>query len=84
VPGRSGDLVYVLHPGWVTSTSDATHGSPYDYDQRVPIVFYGAGIVPGQYTSPASPADIVPTLSAITGIRMPKTDGKALEEALAR
>lgn len=79
VPGRSGDLVFILQRNWVTST-DATHGTPYDYDARVPVVFLGAGIKPGQYTSDASPVDIVPTLSALTGVKMPKTDGKVLKE----
>jgi predicted AlkP superfamily pyrophosphatase or phosphodiesterase len=83
VPGRSGDLVYVLERNWVTG-SDATHGSPYDYDTRVPVVFYGAGITPGQYTSDASPADIVPTLSVLTGVKMPRTDGQVLREAIGR
>jgi predicted AlkP superfamily pyrophosphatase or phosphodiesterase len=81
VAGRSGDLAYVLERNWVTA-SDATHGSPYDYDARVPVVFYGAGIAPGQYTSEATPADIVPTLSVITGVKMPKMDGRVLEEAI--
>jgi predicted AlkP superfamily pyrophosphatase or phosphodiesterase len=83
VAGRSGDLMYVLQPGWVTS-SDATHGSPYEYDRRVPVIFYGAGIAPGQYTSAASPADIAPTLSAVTGVRLPKVDGRVLQDALAK
>jgi predicted AlkP superfamily pyrophosphatase or phosphodiesterase len=79
VAGRSGDLVFILQRNWVTS-ADATHGTPYDYDTRVPVVLMGAGIKPGQYASEASPADIVPTLSALTGVKMPRTDGKVLKE----
>lgn len=80
VPGRSGDLAFVLERNWVT-TQDATHGTPYDYDTRVPVVFYGAGIRAGQYTSEATPADIAPTLSALTGIRMANIEGRVLSEA---
>ena len=79
VPGRSGDLFFVLHRNWVTS-ADANHGTPYDYDTRVPLVFYGRGITAAQIASEATPADIVPTLSALTGIRMPKVDGKVLKD----
>ena len=32
---------------------------------------------------PPAPADIVPTLSALTGVRMSRTDGRVLREALA-
>ena len=46
---RSGDLVarvkkYVYLGGYVGGTG---HGTPYDYDRHVPIVFLGPGITPG-------------------------------------
>jgi hypothetical protein len=37
----------------------------------------------GQYTSPATPADIAPTLAALAGVPMADTDGRVLREALA-
>ena len=80
--GRSGDLVVVFERNW-TGATGANHGSPQDYDTRVPLAFLGAGIAPGQHASVASPADIVPTLSALTGVRMSRTDGRVLREALA-
>ena len=66
-----------------TGATGANHGSPQDYDTRVPLAFLGAGIAPGQHAVAASPADIVPTLSALTGVRMARTDGRVLREALA-
>ena len=60
-----------------------THGSANADDQRVPIMFYGAGIKAGQYNDAASPADLTPTLAAIVGITMPQAQGKALSSALA-
>jgi predicted AlkP superfamily pyrophosphatase or phosphodiesterase len=89
-PERSGDVWIGLKPGWVPSARTAggwsggtTHGSGNEYDQRVPIILFGAGIKRGQYTPPATPADIAPTLAAISGVRIARTDGRVLREALA-
>jgi predicted AlkP superfamily pyrophosphatase or phosphodiesterase len=81
-PGRTGDLAFVYERNW-TGPTGANHGSPQDYDARVPLMFLGAGIAPGQHAGTASPVDIVPTLSVLTGVRMPRTDGRVLREALA-
>ena len=81
-PGRSGDLVVIFERNW-TGATGANHGSPQDYDTRVPLAFLGAGIAPGQHTVAATPVDIVPTLSVLTGVRMSRTDGRVLREALA-
>ena len=77
-PGRSGDLIVALKPGWVEIAAGATHGSANPDDQRVPILFYGHGVKPGKYQQAASPADVTPTLAKIAGITMPKAEGHAL------
>ncbi len=77
VPGRSGDIVFVAKPGWMISAAGTTHGSASADDQRVPLLFYGRGIKPGQYQDPASPADLTPTLAAISGLTM-KAEGHPL------
>ena len=59
-----------------------THGSPYPYDQRVPLVFFGDHIAKGHFTETCSPADIAPTLSRITGVPLPTATGRVLKEAL--
>jgi hypothetical protein len=82
VPDRSGDMFLVPRPYWITNLTGTTHGSPQAYDREVPVLLFGAGIKPGRYAEPASPADIVPTLAALTGVQMPKTDGRVLREAL--
>ncbi|MBL7877809.1 MAG: alkaline phosphatase family protein, partial [Cyclobacteriaceae bacterium] len=48
-PKRSGDIAYVLEPGWFSSNgvTGTTHGSGYSYDTHVPILFYGSGIKKG-------------------------------------
>jgi hypothetical protein len=81
-PGRSGDLILVPKAYWLMSTGTTTHGTWYGYDQHVPVVLYGAGIKPGRYWEAASPADIAPTLAALCGITMARTDGRVLAEAL--
>jgi predicted AlkP superfamily pyrophosphatase or phosphodiesterase len=82
-PGRSGDLILVPKAYWLMSTGTTTHGTSYGYDQHVPVVLFGAGIKPGHYWEAASPADLAPTLAALCGITMARTDGRVLAEALA-
>jgi predicted AlkP superfamily pyrophosphatase or phosphodiesterase len=84
VPDRSGDVVLVFDPYWIAQSTGTTHGSPYAYDQRVPLVLLGAGIAPGRYLTTAGPVDIAPTLAHLAGIAMARTDGRILIEALAR
>jgi predicted AlkP superfamily pyrophosphatase or phosphodiesterase len=82
-PGRSGDVIVMPDPYWMArSGSGTTHGSPYDYDQRVPVLFAGAGIKPGRYLVPASPADIAPTLAYLAGITVSHADGQVRTEAI--
>ena len=83
VPGRSGDLVVIPNPYWQNSTTGTTHGTAYAYDQRVPVVLAGAGIAPGTYLVAATPADIVTTFAWLTGVTLPRADGRVLVEALA-
>jgi predicted AlkP superfamily pyrophosphatase or phosphodiesterase len=76
-PGRSGDVVFATRPGWMLSASGTTHGSANPDDQRVPLLFYGRGIKAGTYQDAATPADLTPTLAAISGLTM-KAEGRAL------
>jgi predicted AlkP superfamily pyrophosphatase or phosphodiesterase len=90
--GRSGDLVIAPRPYWTWDYSSpgnpryaaATHGTPYDYDQRVPVFLMGYGVQPGVYENAATPADIAPTLASLCGITLAPRDGRVLSEALAK
>ena len=63
----------------------ATHGSPWDQDAHVPIIFYGRWIKPGDYTTFARTVDIAPTLAAIIGVKPTETlDGVVLKDAIRR
>ncbi|MBM3750175.1 MAG: hypothetical protein FJW21_03195 [Acidimicrobiia bacterium] len=83
-PGNSGDLMLILSPFWMaqSTSSMTTHGTPWGYDTRVPVLFAGAGITPGRHLDPASPADIAPTLAAVLGLTLTRVDGHPLTPAL--
>lgn len=90
--GRSGDLYVLQKPYWLTDTSaegskratGTGHGTPYNYDQHVPVFFMGFGIQPGEYFESVTPADIAPTLGALTGVTLATRDGRVLAEALRK
>lgn len=85
-PERSGDFIVLLQQR-VTPIADtsrgyvATHGSPWDYDRRVPILFWRKGMTRFEQPSPVETADILPTLAAL--IRVPilpgTIDGRCLD-----
>ena len=78
VPGRSGDLVLVLSENSIASSAAATHGTARDYDQAIPLIFYGAGVRPGVYDDAASSADIAASFAARIGVRLTAPDGRPL------
>jgi|CXWL01.1.fsa_nt_gi predicted AlkP superfamily pyrophosphatase or phosphodiesterase len=64
---------------YLTSSRGGTgHGSPYDYDSHVPLVFMGGGIRPGTYAGDTGPEDIAPTLGALLGLDYPLQDARRL------
>jgi len=71
-PPRSPHLMVVLKRHYYVSSEDRRggtgHGTVYDYDRHVPIIWMGAGIKPGHHTAPAGPEDIAPTLARMLGI----------------
>lgn len=82
-PGRSGDFMLTPKQNWlIRGGTGTTHGTVHPYDRRVPVMLFGAGIRRGSYGSVASPADIAPTLAALTGVSLPQAQGRALTEAL--
>ena len=61
------------------------HGSPYDYDRHVPIIFMGPDIKKGQFQRACGPEDIAPTLAYWLGLDYPKEqDSRLLLEATQR
>jgi predicted AlkP superfamily pyrophosphatase or phosphodiesterase len=81
---RSGDVLIVSEPGYISySKTGSTHGSPYNYDTHVPLLFFGKGIKHGQTLQKTEITDIAPTISALLGISFPNgAIGKPLEFVL--
>ncbi|MFL6734641.1 MAG: alkaline phosphatase family protein [Sphingomicrobium sp.] len=83
-PQRSGDITVLLRrnvtPIRKTTGSVATHGSPWDYDRRVPILFWRAGMPATNSDAAIETVDIMPTLAAMIGLplRPGSVDGRCL------
>jgi predicted AlkP superfamily pyrophosphatase or phosphodiesterase len=77
------ELVMTLTRYSYWNTIPATHGSPYDQDAYVPVIFYGPRAKPGRYGNFTRVVDMGVTLAAITGVRpLEKVDGVVLMQAL--
>lgn len=64
-------------------STGATHGSPHDYDARVPVLFWGRPFAPGRRTERARVVDMAPTLAHVLGIApTERLDGHVLTSAL--
>jgi predicted AlkP superfamily pyrophosphatase or phosphodiesterase len=85
---RSGDFVVVLKkeitPIYDTSRYVATHGSAWDYDRRVPILFWRKGTPPVASDAAIETTDIMPTLAATIGLALApgSVDGKCLAQVV--
>lgn len=85
-PGRSGDVVMLLAPA-VTPISEprqgivATHGSPWDYDRRVPVLFWRKGMTPAVQPFAVATVDIAPSLAALLDLPVENGafDGRCLD-----
>jgi predicted AlkP superfamily pyrophosphatase or phosphodiesterase len=80
------ELVVTLKPYWYWGDpgGSASHGSVYDYDAWVPILFYGPAFKPGKYTNTVRVVDMAPTLAAVLGVKpSERLDGHVLWEALS-
>jgi predicted AlkP superfamily pyrophosphatase or phosphodiesterase len=78
------ELVATQTPGTLwTSTLVASHGSPYDDDSRVPVIFYGGGFTSGRFADFVRTVDIAPTLAALLKVKPSEAiDGVPLRKAL--
>lgn len=84
-PERSPDIILRFKENWIISDipQGTSHGTPYDYDRHVPLIFYGAGIKPGIDSAKAATVDIAPTLSELLGIPAPPdVNGRSLVSRL--
>ncbi len=85
---RSGNIYIVFKPNWFINDFDgltvtSSHGSPWNYDTYVPIVFAGAGLDAKMVTRKVHTVDVAPSLSAYVGTKPPSGSvGNILHELL--
>ncbi|PVE55958.1 alkaline phosphatase [Arthrobacter sp. TPD3018] len=83
-PDVSGDLLVLLKPRVTTIEEPKegyieTHGSPWDYDRRVPILFWRKGIAGFEQPLSVETVDIAPTLAATIHLPVKGLDGRCLD-----
>jgi arylsulfatase A-like enzyme len=77
-------VVVTLNHGSVWGSTPGVHGSPWDDDCHVPLVFYGPWIKAGRFDELARTVDIAPTFAEMAGVKpSEEIDGHALKSALA-
>jgi hypothetical protein len=76
-PGRTGQLLIVPREGDFITRPDPDvaymHGSPWEYEVSIPLMFVGPAVKTGAYPMPAVQQDVAPTLAAALGVSMPPT-----------
>ncbi|WP_298689721.1 alkaline phosphatase family protein [uncultured Sphingomonas sp.] len=82
---RSGDIAVAYRPrtsfGMPRGPGDvvAGHGSPWDHDRQVPILFWWPGVPADTRATPIETVDIAPTLAAIAQVPTPPVDGRCVD-----
>ncbi len=84
VAGRSPDIMRSYQPGLTGSGrvggAISSHGSPWDYDRRVPIIFWWPGANGQERFLPMRTIDIAPTLAHLIGVRpTDEVDGRCMD-----
>ncbi len=79
-PDRCGDVFLVAAPYFLMfGPTGTTHGSPHDYDRKVPLIFCGPSVQPGTVSGRAHTVDVAPTIAKLLGVPVPdNVDGQAL------
>jgi predicted AlkP superfamily pyrophosphatase or phosphodiesterase len=72
-PARSGDVAFELQPAYQYSSGGeaTTHGSIYNYDTHVPLIFYGWHVPTQTVNTPVYTVDIAPTIADLLKIQEP-------------
>ena len=83
---RSGDIQLAYEPAVLENRPlGTTHGSFYNYDTHIPLLWYGWGIHPGHDYSPTYMTDIAATLAALLHIQEPNGSiGRPIEGILKK
>lgn len=79
---RSGDIQVLYEPNWMSYPDyGSTHGSMYNYDTQVPLLWYGWKIPNGKTWRLTEVTDIAPTIAAMLRIKAPSGSiGRVIDE----
>jgi len=69
-----GDLYLVTEPGWFDGLSElggTNHGTPWDYDRRVPVLMWGTAIERRISAEPQNVLRVATSLAALLGVPAP-------------
>jgi hypothetical protein len=62
---------------------ETTHFSPQFYDPHVPLAFYGAPFLPGEYHERVAPVDLAVIMASLADVNQPSAAARrALTDAL--
>ena len=85
---ESGDVIFMLEPGFLPKSIDSesarkgtSHGSAFNYDTHVPLLWYGKGIPSQEVLRKVNVTDIAATLAHLLYLQMPNsTTGEPILE----
>lgn len=78
-PNHVGDFFIITEPYWIWGKKTTTHGTWYEYDRYVPLIFYSSNLQPKRSMQRCEPVDIVPTILSLMNLPIPEwIDGKPL------
>lgn len=83
VPHRGADIVPIpAQQTYIGGAAAPLHTGPWDHLTDVPLVAYGPGVVPeaGRVGTPATMADVAPTVARMLGYRFHTQHGRVIEE----
>ncbi len=89
MPERGGDVCFILRPShlpaWSNMARQGTeHGSVWNYDTHVPVIFFGRGVRQGEVLRRTTITDVAPTVCAIIGMTLPDAcSGHVVPEVIA-
>ncbi|AFK03907.1 type I phosphodiesterase/nucleotide pyrophosphatase [Emticicia oligotrophica DSM 17448] len=85
-PKRSGDIMILFEPAWYSGyKKGTTHGTMWQYDRHVPLLWYGWGVQQGETVEQTYIADISATLAAMLNILEPNgCVGQPIKEVIKK
>lgn len=72
-PKRGGDIYLIPRAYYLTTGGrlGTSHGTPYDYDAQVPLIFAGFNVPKAAIDRPARTVDMAPTIARFLGVAVP-------------